>query len=188
MEKVEVSELHVRIGQVKIGSPGQVLTAILGSCVGIGFFFPQRQIYGLAHCLLSQSSSQPVASSASQPVASSAAQTGRTREDGQLVGNGRHVDKAIESLLKMMDIQDEERRQLRVVLAGGANMSMPFDTPPSQLVGSVNAKFARQAIRSAGLRLLGDDLGGLNGRRISINCDSGEYDIQQIPRLGGTLQ
>ncbi|WP_416369950.1 chemotaxis protein CheD [Tritonibacter mobilis] len=180
MDKVEVSELHVRIGQVKIGSPGQVLTAILGSCVGIGFFFPQRQIYGLAHCLLSQSSSQP--------VASSAAQTGRTREDGQLVGNGRHVDKAIESLLKMMDIQDEERRQLRVVLAGGANMSMPFDTPPSQLVGSVNAKFARQAIRSAGLRLLGDDLGGLNGRRISINCDSGEYDIQQIPRLGGTVQ
>lgn len=178
MHDTHIAELHVRIGQVKIGRPGQVLSAILGSCVGIGFLFPPRKIYGLAHCLLSKSASEPAGAA---PVAN-----GRLKEDGQLVGNGRHVDQAIESLLIMMDIQDDERRKLRVILAGGANMSMPLDTPPAQLVGSVNAKFARQAIRSARLRLLDDDLGGLNGRRISINCDTGEFEIHQIPRLGGT--
>lgn len=178
MQDTDIAELHVRIGQVKIGKPGQVLTAILGSCVGIGFLFPPRKIYGLAHCLLSQSTTAPAGA---VPVTSR-----RVKEDGQVVGNGRHVDQAIESLLTMMDIQDDERRKLRVILAGGANMSMPIDTPPAQLVGSVNAKFARQAIRSARLRLLDDDLGGLNGRRISINCDTGEFEIHQIPRLGGT--
>ena len=178
MDDTDIAELHVRIGQVKIGRPGQVLTAILGSCVGIGFLLPERQVYGLAHCLLSKSVAEPTSAT---PVANR-----RLHEDGQVVGNGRHVDKAIESMTKMMEIQEEERRKLRVILAGGANMSMPLDTPPAQLVGSVNAKFARQAIRSARLRLLDDDLGGLNGRRISINCDTGEFEILQIPRLGGT--
>lgn len=177
MTAADIAELHVRIGQVKVGRPGQVLTAILGSCIGIGFFLPQRQIYGLAHCLLSKSAATAAGAPAATPK--------RVREDGQVVGDGRHVDKAIQSLLSMMDIQEDEHKKLRVVLAGGANMSMPLDTPPAQLVGSVNAKFARQAIRGARLRLLDDDLGGLNGRRISIDCDSGEYEIHHIPRLGG---
>ena len=178
MDDTDIAELHVRIGQAKIGRPGQVLTAILGSCIGIGFLYPPRQIYGLAHCLLSKSAETPVGTA---PTSSR-----RVHEDGQIVGNGRHVDKAIESLMKMMEIQEDERKKLRVVLAGGANMSMPLDTPPAQLVGSVNAKFARQAIRGARLRILDDDLGGLNGRRISINCDTGEFEIHQIPRLGGS--
>lgn len=156
------TELHVRIGQVKIGRPGQTLTAILGSCVGIGFFLKSRDIYGLAHCLLSKSA-------------------GELRNDG----SGRHVDEAIASLLSMMDIQPDEHRQLRVVLAGGANMSMPLDTPPEQLVGTTNAKFARKTLRSAKLRLLDDDLGGTNGRRITIDCATGEYEIMSIPRLQG---
>lgn len=161
-EATSATELHVRIGQVKIGTPGQRLTAILGSCIGIGFFLKSREIYGLAHCLLSQSTA--------------------TSKKG---GGGRHVDQAIETLLHQMDIQPDERRQLRVVLAGGANMSMPVDTPPEQLVGSINAKFARKTLRTVGLRLLDDDLGGTNGRRITINCATGEYEILQIPRLEG---
>jgi len=35
-----VEKLHVTIGMVKIGRPGQSLNAILGSCIGIGFLSP----------------------------------------------------------------------------------------------------------------------------------------------------
>lgn len=173
----EGTERHVRIGQVKIGRPGQSLTAILGSCVGIGFLHRKRQIYGLSHCLLSNSETDGRTTRGKPPR--------RVRPDG--VGNGRHVDEAIQSLLAMMEIEDSEKRDLRVILAGGANMSLPADTPPEKLVGSVNAKFARKAIRAAGLRLLEDDLGGTNGRKISIDCTTGEYLIADIPRLGGPM-
>lgn len=153
-------KLHVQIGQVKTGGPGQSLHAILGSCVGIGFLHTPRQIYGLAHCLLSNSGKS---------------------ENTELTG--RHVDSAISSLATMMEIQPEERRKVHVILAGGANMTMPEGTDPKRLVGSTNASFALKAIKAAGFRVRHDDLGGMVGRQVTIRCDDGSYSIDLIPRM-----
>lgn len=153
--------LPVQIGEVRVGRPGQTLNAILGSCIGLGFLHPERRIYGLAHALLGQS-------------------RGETTP-----GGGRHVDQAIDTLLREMAVTDaQERRGLRVFLAGGANMTLPAGTPPERLVGSINATFARAALREAGLRILRDDTGGEYGRRVTIDCDTGEFTINPIPRLG----
>lgn len=154
-------KLHVTIGQVKVGHPGQSLHAILGSCIGVAFLHAPRDIYGLAHCLLSKSATQ-----------------------GEEL-TGRHVDSAIRSLTQMMEITDKERRKVKVVLAGGANMTMPVGTDPKRLVGSVNASFALKAVREAGYRVLHDDLGGTVGRQVTIHCDDGSYVIDKIPRLEG---
>lgn len=152
--------LPVQIGQVKIGREGQELNAILGSCIGIGFLHKDRGVYGLAHALLAKSDG---------PTAK---------------GDGRHVDQAIESLLKMMEIRDDERRKVRVFLCGGANMTKPVGTDPKRLVGSSNASFAKKAVKAAGMRVSHEDMGGENGRRVTIDCSSGEFEIATIPRLG----
>lgn len=154
-------KLHVTIGKVKIGRAGQSLTAILGSCVGIGFLFMERGVYGLSHCLLSKS--------------------GAATEEL----TGRHVDSAIASLSTMMELTPPDRRKIGVIVAGGANMTMPEATDPKRLVGQVNASFALKALKEAGFRVRHDDLGGNSGRQITINCDDGSYDIATIPRLGG---
>lgn len=154
-------KLHVTIGQVKTGRKGQSLHAILGSCVGIGFLFEERGVYGLAHCLLSKSKT------------TSAELT------------GRHVDSAISSLATMMELTPPDRRKIRVILAGGANMTMPENTDPKRLVGTTNADFALKAIKEAGFRVRHDDLGGTSGRQVTINCNDGTYTIAAIPRLGG---
>ncbi len=155
-----IESIPVQIGQVKIGRPGQSLNAILGSCIGIGFLHPDRSIYGLAHALLAKSDGQVTAK-----------------------GKGRHVDHAIESLLEGMEIADDEKRPVRVILTGGANMTMPTGTEPERLVGSLNAEFAVKAVRQAGLRIRHSDLGGDHGRRIEIDCSTGEFTIREIPRL-----
>jgi chemotaxis protein CheD len=152
--------LHVTIGQVKIGRPGQSLTAILGSCIGVGFLFQKRGIYGLAHCLLSNSGKV----SAEAP--------------------GRNVDAAIDSLTKMMSLTPADYRKVRVILTGGANMTRPDTTNPEKLVGSVNSSYALKAIKQAGFRVQHDDMGGTSGRQVTINCDDGSFDISMIPRLG----
>ena len=154
-------KLHVTIGQVKIGRPGQSLNAILGSCIGVGFLFQPRGIYGLAHCLLSNS--------------------GKVSEDSP----GRNVDAAIESLSSMMSLTPPDRRKVRVILAGGANMTRPEGTDPKRLVGSINANYALKAIKAAGFRVQHDDMGGTFGRQVTINCDDGSYVISEIPRSGG---
>lgn len=155
-----LESLPVQIGEVKVGREGQSLNAILGSCIGLGFLYPEKGVYGLAHALLAKSTGPSIK------------------------GDGRHVDHAIDSLLTQMDVADDERRKLRVFLAGGANMTLPSGTDPKRLVGSINSDFARKAIRAAGLRVIGDDTGGEHGRRVTIDCSSGGYTIDEIPRLG----
>lgn len=154
-------KLHVTIGQVHIGRAGQSLHAILGSCIGIGFLFVERGVYGLAHCLLSKSA---------EPTAEL---------------SGRHVDSAISSLSAMMSLTPPDRRKVRVIVAGGANMTMPGVTDPKRIVGQVNSEFALKALKEGGFRIQHDDIGGTSGRQVTIDCNNGSYVIAKIPRLGG---
>ncbi|WP_264210558.1 chemotaxis protein CheD [Leisingera thetidis] len=156
----EIEKIHVQIGQVKTGQAGQSLNAILGSCIGLGLLYPARGIYGLAHCLLSKSQK------ASDEI------------------GGRHVDQAIRSLQSLMKISRNDIRKLQAIIVGGANMTMPPDTDPARLVGSINAAFAYKALRDAGLRNIYEDVGGLQGRQVTIDCTSGEFTVASIPRLG----
>lgn len=155
----EAQKLHVQIGEVKIGKSGQILTAILGSCIGLGFLCPEKGTFGLAHCLLSKSAK-------------------KTDEIG-----GRHVDQAISSLCSMMDLSPKETRRLQAIVVGGANMTMPADTEPERLVGSANAQFAYKSLRELGIRNIHEDVGGISGRQVSIDCSSGEFTVASIPRL-----
>lgn len=157
----DANSIPVHIGEVKIGRAGQSLNAILGSCIGLGFLYPDAGVYGLAHALLAKS-------------------TGPKEK-----GDGRHVDHAIESLLAQMEVPDNARRRVRVFLAGGANMTLPPGTDRKRLVGSTNADFARKALKEARMRIIHDDTGGDQGRRVTINCTTGEFSVTSIPRLGG---
>jgi chemotaxis protein CheD len=156
------TKLHVQIGEVKTGRPGELLTAILGSCIGLGLLCPQREIYGLAHCLLSDSGTV-------------------TDEIG-----GRHVDQAVRSLVALMRIGPSDYRNMKAIVVGGANMTMPLDTDPSRLVGSINSSSAYRAVRKLGLRNIHEDTGGNVGRQVTIDCNTGEFHVVPIPRLGAT--
>ncbi|MDM8165764.1 chemotaxis protein CheD [Roseovarius sp.] len=154
-------KIHVQIGEVKTARPGEVLTAILGSCIGLGFLYPARGIYGLAHCLLSDS--------------------GKVSEKI----DGRHVDQAVRSLVSLMEIGTTDKKHIKAILVGGANMTMPPDTDPKRLVGTTNSGSAYRAVRKLGLRNIYEDTGGVLGRQVTIDCTTGEFEVMQIPRLGG---
>lgn len=156
------AKIHVQIGEVKTGGPGQVLTSILGSCIGLGFLYPARGICGLAHCLLSDSGTV-----------------------SDQIG-GRHVDQAVRSLVSLMEIGPQDYRNIKVVIVGGANMTMPPDTDPERLVGTINSGSAYKAVRRLGLRNIFEDTGGVLGRQVTIDCTTGEFDVVQIPRLQGS--
>lgn len=153
------NELHAHIGQVKIGRSGQFLHALLGSCIGIGFLHHDKGVYGLAHCLLSESPTAPTKIGA------------------------RYVDQAVFSLMKLMEIGDEERRRVHVFIAGGGNMTRASEESSKRLVGTINAEFAKKVLRERRLRLIHEDVGGQNGRKVIIDCSTGDYKIKTIPRM-----
>ena len=155
------TKVHVQIGQVKTGTPGQILTAILGSCIGLGLLYPARERYGLAHCLLGESGA------VSDAI------------------DGRYVDQALRSLVSLMQIGSADLRKVKAIVVGGANMTMPVDTDPTRLVGTMNANTAYKAVRRLGLRNIYEDTGGALGRQVTIDCTTGTFEVIQIPRFGG---
>lgn len=155
MQKV----LDVHIGEVKVARHGELLKAILGSCVGIGIIWEDRKICGLAHCLL-PSSPTP------------------TFEIG-----GRFVDQAFRSLIALMKLRETDLSRVSVVIVGGGNMTSPGAVDSSVLVGASNFKTALREAQRHQLRVVHSDGGGEEGRRIFVNSSDFSYRVEKIPRI-----
>ena len=148
---------NVHIGEVKTGSGDVELQTILGSCIGIGFLWKKRGVYGLAHCLLSKSPDQ----------------------DFEI--GARYVDQAIYSLTQLMSITDY--KDIRAVVAGGANMTRQGAEMTNKLVGYTNAQAALSILDERNIIVVHQETGGSEGRKMSIQCSSGEFLVRSIPRI-----
>lgn len=153
--------LDVHIGQVKIAKNGELLKAILGSCVGIGVIWRDQGTCGLAHCLLPESPTP-------------------TFEIG-----ARFVDQAIRSLIAMMKIRSDDLDSVSVVIVGGGNMTSPGATDSSVLVGANNFKTAINEAKKHKLKVVFSDGGGEEGRKIFIDSSDFSYRVEKIPRIIG---
>lgn len=159
MQKV----LDVHIGQLKVSRNGEIMKAILGSCVGIGMIWKAKGVCGLAHCLLPES-----------PVP--------TFEIG-----ARYVDQAFRSLIAMMKIRSGDLDSVSVVLVGGGNMTNPGVADNSELVGSKNFGVALNEAKKHKLKVVYSEGCGEVGRKIFIDSLEFSYKVEQIPRISGAV-
>lgn len=153
--------LDVHIGQLKIAKNGELLKAILGSCVGIGVIWKDKGVCGLAHCLLPESPTP-------------------TFEIG-----ARFVDQAIRSLIAMMKIRPDDLDSISVVIVGGGNMTSPGVADSSDLVGTNNFRVALCEAKKHHLKVVFSDGGGEEGRKIFIDSSDYSYRVEKIPRIIG---
>jgi len=153
MQKV----LDVHIGEVKIAKNGEMLKAILGSCVGVGIIWKEKKVCGLAHCLLPESPTPIFAIGA------------------------RFVEQAFRSLLALMKIRPEDLAKIDVVIVGGGNMTSPGAS--QDLVGASNFKVAIREAKNHNLRVIFSDGGGEEGRKIFIDASNCSYKVEKIPRI-----
>lgn len=153
--------LDVHIGQIKIAKNGELLKAILGSCVGIGIIWKDKKICGLAHCFLPESPKP-------------------TFEIG-----ARFVDQAIRSLIALMKIKPQDVNSVSVVIVGGGNMTSPEAANSENLVGANNFKAALSEVRKHNLTVLYSENGCEEGRKIFIDSSNFSYWIEKIPRIIG---
>lgn len=142
-------ELHVNIGEVKVGRKGDVLKTTLGSCVGIAFLWNEKEMYGLAHCLLPESEATH-----------------------HLSLGAKYVTQAIPSLIALMKIKNEiEKKQIDVFLIGGANMMEQLIQSHSH-IGIMNVDTARKLLKENGFKIKCEDIGGNYGRHVVIDCST----------------
>jgi len=148
------SNVTVGIGDMAVSrAPGRLVT-ILGSCVGIALYSRSTRVGGLAHVALPHApdvSDQP----------------------------SRYADTAVPALLDAMARAGARRDDIVAKIAGGATL-MIDRTHPIGTFAERNVLVARDALESARIPLVSEDVGGQTGRKMTIDLDSFQAQVQTL--------
>lgn len=151
------SVINVGMADLKTAkSPDILMTAGLGSCIGVCIHDPIVKVGGMAHIML--------------PTA-----------NGNCGGNqAKYADTAIEILLGDIVQLGAVRSRLRAKIAGGAQMfSFPGKTAVLK-IGDRNAEAVAIELKRLGVPLVVSDVGGSFGRTIHFNVGTGELKVRTI--------
>lgn len=150
-------EINVMIGEVKVGQADHRLQAILGSCIGIALLDVQMGRCTLSHSLL--------------PF----------HNEGDPARPGRWVNQAVLSAIDLLNVAPGRIRRLHAIVAGGSSM---IDGTRSRHtdIGRSNTDAAKQILEELNINVVAQEVGGTEGRKISVCSNTLEYDIAVIPR------
>ncbi|WP_268797414.1 chemoreceptor glutamine deamidase CheD [Pseudomonas huanghezhanensis] len=160
---VGAAEVILAPGQVSFATRPTRLRTLLGSCVAITFWHPQRRIGGMCHFML----------------------PGRQRNDQPL--DGRYGDEAMELLLGHVLANGTHAQDYQVKLFGGGRM---FPDQSRDLrtrdVASLNISAALALAERYHLHLTAQDMGSTGHRTIMFDVWNGNVWVRHQPM--GTLQ
>lgn len=142
--------ISVLIGDVKVVRSPAKLRTTLGSCIGVALYDPMAKVAGLAHVVLPKSS-------------------------GDSAAPGKFADTAVPYLLNEVLRNGARRALVKAKIAGGASM---FRVSGVIKIGSQNDSAVRMALEELGILLAGADVGGEAGRRMTIDSNTGEVEIE----------
>ncbi len=137
-------------------APTLLTSAGLGSCVVLALHDPAAQLGGLAHVMLPDSA------------------------QGQMhLGDYACADTALAALLMELDRAGAARRRLVARLAGGALM-FPELMAPGEGIGPEIGRRLKVLLEQAGIRLVGQDLGGHHGRSVEFDLATGLLRVSAL--------
>lgn len=137
-------------------APNILMTAGLGSCIGICVHDPIQKVGGMAHIML------PTAGSASG-------------------GNpAKYADTAMDLLVTEILRLGASKSRLRAKMAGGAQMFSFPGKPPVLKIGDRNAEQVIVELKRLGIPLLVSDVGGSFGRTIHFDVGTGDLKVRTI--------
>ncbi len=160
MKGVNGNATFVKVAQHAVGGAADVLVTLgLGSCVAILLHDADLRVGGLAHVLLPD------------PALS--------RDRSNL---SKFASTAVPALVAEMAGLGARPRRLKARLVGGAAMFQSLMVPGSLNMGARNVNAAREALRAAGIPLLGEDVGGDYGRSVRFQVGEGRTVVTAVGR------
>jgi len=152
-------ETLVGMGQIAAGTAPQHMKAIVGSCIALALHQPRLKKGILAHIVLPLSA-------------------------GRSGAPGKFADTAVPRMLEMFQEWGVPAHHLTAKLAGGANM---FGSAGPLQIGDANVEAVVQALRTAGIRIAAQDVGGARGRRVMLDCADGALIVESARHPTKTL-
>jgi len=147
----KLKEIYLRpCDCVFTGTPCKI-TTVLGSCVAVTFFYPQRGPAAIIHALLPrykdkcpQLSGEP----GQNPIF-------------------RFVDSSIRHVIRCFDDMGVDKTRVRAKIFGGAKFMIAPDRAARMInVGELNAVMAQEELKLHNIEIQASDVGGGRGRKI----------------------
>jgi chemotaxis protein CheD len=153
-----VENIFLKPGEVYFSERPSIVSTVLGSCISVTMFSPERHIGAICHAVLPEE-----------------------RASGEAF---RYVDSSILTMLKGFDRYGIPRSRIEVKLFGGADMlpATPFKTREGS-VGRQNIEIAMRVVEREKLRLVASDLGSTHGRKIFFNTHTGEILLKRLGKV-----
>lgn len=150
--------ISVAIGQWTVAAAPTKIRTLLGSCVGVVLYDRAARLGGLAHIVLPEA-------------------------QGAIDHPGKYADTAIPALVTDFDrrLGGKVRARLIAKLVGGANM---FQINPSLHessglnIGRRNLEAVEQLLGELTIPIIARDVGGVTGRRLTLDTASGIVTIK----------
>lgn len=149
-------EQVVHMGKFAIAKDGEALRTTLGSCVGVILYNKDKSIYGLAHVML--------------PLAPHA-------EPAEI---GKYMDTAIPALMKMMGYENNQGKDLKAKIAGGADMFSAIKKSTNVAIGQKNIDSALSVLADLKISVIAKEVGGTKGRQMVVNTAEKKIYVTQI--------
>lgn len=164
-------EVYLQPGEYFWGSDENRVKTLLGSCVAICVWHPERKIGGMSHCLLpSRGYVNPQAA-----------------DNLQL--DGRYIDETFEIFFNEMNRHGTYKKDYQVKVFGGGNM-FELREKGGVTVGDKNLAMMRLILEKNGMRISAEHVGGKGHRNVIFEIWSGDCWVRHAepPQTSATVR
>ncbi|KYG89529.1 chemotaxis protein CheD [Metasolibacillus sp. FSL H7-0170] len=158
-----VSNTIVKVGIAQmdvVKAPHTIRTSGLGSCVGVVIYDETKQIAGLIHVMLPDSSLGKV----------------------DATNVAKFADTGIKALLDLLKAEGVQTFKLKAKIAGGAQMFQFTSDKSSMRIGPRNVEAVKNELSKYKIPLIAEDTGGNSGRTIEFNPVTSMLNIRTVNR------
>lgn len=152
----DVRDVYLFPGMIFAEGGENAVTTVLGSCIAVCLWDPQRRLGGINHYLL--------------PL-----------WNGNGLPSPRYGNIAIGTLLERMLGLGCTARGLQAKIFGGGTVIQ--GGTGTWNIGERNAQLAEELLHEAGISIVSRDVGGPHGRRILFRTATGEVLLKRLPAL-----
>ncbi len=151
--------IKVGIAQMDVVKPPHTIrTSGLGSCVGVILYDESKQIAGLIHVMLPDS----------------------TLGRATALNVAKFADTGIEALIDLLKVEGVQPFKLKAKIAGGAQMFKFASDKDSMRIGPRNVEAVKEQLRKNRIPLIAEDTGGNSGRTIEFDPVSSKLNIRTV--------
>lgn len=148
-------------GEYYVSAQGKLIVTVLGSCVAACIRDPSSGIGGMNHFLL----------------------PGEISTDNLLNESARYGAYAMELLINHLLKLGARRSNLEAKVFGGGNVLPGLVTNP---VGQRNGEFVLSYLRTEGIRIQAQDIGGSYPRKVYFFTDTGTVKVRKLRSMHNT--